>query len=486
LKILFVSAEVAPFAKVGGLADVAGSLPKALRALGHDVRVLMPSYKMVEDDPKWRLERLADSFDVDINPYWRKGAYLNHTTLDGVPIYMVGTDEWFTQSTSSETIYQSGSDPYLFLAAATIKIPEIISWTPDVVHTNDWHTGFVPVLMRERMRGTWDQIASVFTIHNLAYQGEFGFDVLDKLALPHYLFSMDLLEFYGTVNFLKAGCVFADQVNTVSPTYAKEIQTPEYGCRLDGLMMHLARQNRLSGILNGIDDQIYSPTTDPYIPAHYNSDNKEGKAICRGELFSRLDLKPIDGAPLLGIVSRLSDQKGMNLFLEAAQTIFKMPCQVVIQGLGDEWLIRAFQQLEKDNPQHFRFRPVFDVELAQQVYAGCDGFLMPSLYEPCGLGQMIAMRYGTVPIVRATGGLKDTVHEGTNGFTFEEKTGKAFADAVRRAHSSFGVPEEWQRLMDTGMRGDYSWSRSAREYVSLYEKALEQRQPVAIPKVRTA
>lgn len=478
---------MAPFAKVGGLADVAGSLPKALRALGHDVRILMPSYKMVEDNPKWEIKRVASDFEVRLNDNWRKNAYLNEASLEGVPVYMVGTDEWFTNSVNSESIYQTGSDPYLFLSAATVRATEILDWKPDVVHCNDWHTGFTPVLMRERMGWAWNDVASIFTIHNLAYQGDFGFDVLDKLALPHYLFNLDQLEFYGSVNFLKAGCVFADQVNTVSTRYAEEVRTSEYGCHLDGLMMHLARLGRLSGILNGIDDRVFNPATDPMIAEHFDADHPQGKAGCKAALLNRLQMEPIKGAPLLGVVSRLSDQKGMNLLLEVVQEMFRMPCQLVIQGLGDQWLTKQFQTLQDQNPKHFRFIGAFDVEMAQQIYAGCDGFLMPSLFEPCGLGQMIAMRYGTLPVVRATGGLADTVHEGANGFTFQEKSSQDFLSAVRRAHSAYGVPDEWRRLQDTALRGDYSWQRSARAYVSLYEKALGQRrQAASAPQAKSA
>ena len=490
MKILYVSAEVAPFAKVGGLADVAGSLPKALHALGHDVRVLMPSYRMVEEELGSRsseretphfepsLKRLAD-FDVQINPSWVKKSYLNETSMDGVPLYMVGTDEWFCNAVSSETIYQAGGDAYMFLAAAAMEIPSILNWQPDIVHTNDWHTGFIPVLLREKMRWAWDPVPAVFTIHNLAYQGEFGADVLDKLNLPHYLFNMDQLEFFGSINFLKAGCVFSDQVNTVSPTYAHEIQTPEYGCHMEGLMMHLARQKRLTGILNGIDDRVFDPSLDPMIPAHYNAENLEGKSECRAALLSRLSLQPIEGAPLLGVVTRLSDQKGMNLLLHAAPQIFEMPCQLIVQGLGDPWLATSFEKLQKDYPKHFRFVSAFDVEMAQQIYAGCDSFLMPSLFEPCGLGQLIAMRYGTVPIVRSTGGLADTVHEGTNGFTFSSKTSDGLLDAVKRAHATFGVPSAWSELQLSGMRGDYTWEKSAREYVAMYERAIVARKAYA-------
>jgi starch synthase len=322
---------------------------------------------------------------------------------------------------------------------------------------------------------TWKNVATIFTIHNLAYQGEFGFELLEQLELPSSLFTWDKLETYGMVNFLKSGCAYADQVNTVSPTYAKEIQTPEFGCRLEGLMKYLDEQGRLNGILNGIDTDVFDPTTDPALPSHFSLADPAGKASCKTALLNELKLRPIEGAPLLGVVSRLSSQKGMDLMIEAAEAMFAMPTQLVVQGLGDPWLAERYRRLQRDFPKHFRFMERFDADLAQRVYGGCDMFLMPSAFEPCGLGQMIALRYGTVPVVRKTGGLADTVFESKNGFVFTERTVEDFLGALRRAHSAYELKERWEYLVSQALRGDYSWGPSAKEYEDMYARALHER-----------
>jgi starch synthase len=480
MKILIVSVEVSPFAKVGGLADVAGALPKALRALGHDARVVMPLYRMIEEDPRWNLVTGLDPFEVQMNPHWKKTATFKQTEFDGVPIGFIGTDEWFTESVNSETVYQPGGMQHLFFSTAVLKAMEALDWIPDVVHCNDWHTGFLPVIMRERASGVWDDVASVYTIHNLAYQGEFGLEVLDALELPHSLYTPDKLETWGRVNFLKAGCAFSDQVNTVSENYARETQTAEYGCTLEGLMQYLHRQGRLSGIVNGIDKGVFDPETDPDIPSHFSSRAPEGKAACRTALLEELGLQPIEGAPVMGVVSRLSSQKGIDLIVEAAEALFELPAQLIIQGLGDPSLAGRLRELEQAYPTHFRFIERFDAPMAQRVYAGCDMFLMPSSFEPCGLGQLIALRYGTVPVVRATGGLADTVFEGQNGFVFKNRSAMELLAAVERAHDRYQNSEAWDRLVQTGLSGEYGWEKSAVKYVELYERACKDRERLAV------
>ncbi len=480
MRILFVSVEVAPFAKVGGLADVAGALPKALRRLGHDARVVMPLYRMIEDDPRWTLVNTLDEFDVEMNPHWTKTATFKETELDGLPVGFIGTDEWYGASVNSESVYQPGGTQHLFFCQAVIAAMEQLDWIPDVIHCNDWHTGFLPVLLREKASHVWDEVASIYTIHNLAYQGEFGTEVLDALDLPHSIYNSEQVEAYGSVNFLKAGCVYSDQVNTVSKNYANEIQTPEFGCSLEGLMAHLERQGRLSGIVNGIDLDVFNPSTDQDLPAHFSARAHQGKAICRSKLLAEVGLPEIPGAPLFGVVSRLSSQKGMDLMLNAAETMFNFPIQLIVQGLGDPALAQAFTHLEARYPQNFRFIQRFDAPIAQRIYAGCDAFLMPSAFEPCGLGQMIAMRYGTVPVVRATGGLADTVFEGKNGFRFQRRDTEDFLAAVKRARDVFQHPDQWRELMMNGMNGDYSWEKSAEEYVDVYNKARLSRQLVGV------
>jgi starch synthase len=333
--------------------------------------------------------------------------------------------------------------------------------------------------MREKASPRWDGVASVFTIHNLAYQGEFGLEALDALDLPHSLFHPDRVEAWGRVNFLKAGCAYSDRVNTVSPNYAEEIQTPEFGCALDGLMRYLASQGRLSGILNGIDTEVFDPATDPHLPARFSAQEPAGKAKDKAYLLKELGLPNLDDAPLFGVVSRLSSQKGLDLIVKAAEAMFGLPVQLVIQGLGDPAIADALRDLERRFPENFRFVQKFDADLAQRIYGGCDGFLMPSAFEPCGLGQLIAMRYGTVPVVRATGGLKDTVFEGINGFTFERQEPLALVAAVARAAEAYRNCDRWRDLMHAGLTGDYTWDRSAQRYAELYEAArAERRVPV--------
>lgn len=479
LKILYVSAEVSPFAKVGGLADVAGSLPRALRALGHDVRVVMPAYQMVEHNHRWQIDSVVGGVQVTIRPGWTKRAYLRETAADEVPVYLLGTDQWFTEARTSETIYLPGADQHLFFARALLACFEATGWIPDVIHANDWHTGFIPVLMREQHAAAWDPVAAVHTIHNLAYQGTFGTEILDKLDLPHSLFNLHKLEAHGRTNFLKAGCVYADKVNTVSARYAQEIQTPAFGCGLDGLMRHLHQQGRLEGILNGIDTDLFNPATDPRLAAPFSAEDSAGKAICRQALLTELKLKPIKGAPLASVVSRLSGQKGFDLLDEIVPELTKMPMQVVILAVGDAHLAAEMRALETAHPKHVRFVERFDLDLAQRLYAGSDLFLMPSAYEPCGLGQLIALRYGTVPVVRETGGLADTVHEAQNGFSFPDFDAGQFLEACRRAHAVYGHKPTWNALVQTGLSGSYGWDASARKYEKMYERAMAERRAMA-------
>jgi starch synthase len=474
-KVAFASNEVAPFAKVGGLADVAGSLPKALKARGHDVRIVMPAYQMVLDATQPKPLLGGEPLDVECGSHWNERAYLWETTLGDVPVWLIGSDHYFRDTVSSQTVYLPGAEQHLFFARAFMALAEKSGWIPDVIHANDWHTGFMPVFLRESAPPAWSNTASVFTIHNLAYQGEFGPDLLAECGLPWSLFNHHQLETYGAVNFLKAGSVFADQVNTVSPRYAEEIQTPEFGCRLEGLMKHLASQQRLSGIVNGIDQHEFNPEIDPHIPAHFSAKDLAGKATCRAELRKELGLDDRPGVPLFGVVSRLSNQKGMDLILEISDALMNMPAQLIVQGLGDSWIAEQMRHLEVRYPHQMRFVERFDAPLAQRVYAGSDLFLMPSAFEPCGLGQLIAMRYGTIPVVRYTGGLANTVQDAHNGFVFADYQPDALLATVQRAVSAFSDPEHWNRLVQGAMATDSGWDRSAAEYESVYERAIASR-----------
>lgn len=471
-RILFCTAEVAPFAKVGGLADVAGSLPQALTARGHEVIVAAPAYEMI-------LQHYAPqrtfSFLVRVNPWWTAEVLVQEVVAEGLRLWLIDGPGFFAGVTRSELIYSPTRDAYLFFAQAALQACEEDNWIPDVVHAHDWHMGFIPVLIKETRGKAWDNVASCFTIHNLAYQGEFGFDTLDAAGLPHRLFNLHALETYGNVNFLKAGCAFADRVNTVSPTYSQEIQTPEFGCRLEGLMQHLAENGRLRGILNGIDVRRHNPANDPDLPAHFSADDPSGKADCRVALHKELGLDPDPSAPILGMVSRLSSQKGFDLIISIANRIVGMGVRLVVQGLGDPWAAGELRRLQDAYPERVRFIEAFDAPMAQRVYGGSDIFLMPSAFEPCGLGQMFAMRYGTVPVVRKTGGLADTVTEGETGFVFDNKDAEALYEAISRAVRTYRSPDHWQTIVQNCLTQDWSWTKSAVAYEEMYDDALKAR-----------
>jgi starch synthase len=481
LKILIVSAEVAPFAKVGGLADVAGALPKALRALGHDVRVAMPSYKMIEADSRYAVGDLLPPFPVPTSDGQAERAWVRQTRIGtDIPVYLIAHDRHFTEATESKKVYTLEPEPYVFFDRAIAEFVPRISpaWRPDVIHCNDWHTGLVPVYLETfySCHPTWADTARVFTIHNLAYPGEYSREVLHAAGLPNSLFTFDKLEFYGNMSFMKGGLVYADMVNTVSRTYAQEIQTVEYGCRMEGLLQHVASSGRLAGIINGIDYEEYNPATDPRIPAHFSVVDPAGKAKCKTALQAECGL-PKSKAAVIGLISRLADQKGFDLISAIADQMLKLPVQLVVLGTGEPRYEEFFRDLQTRYPKKVSAHIGFNADLAQRIYAGSDMFLMPSRFEPCGLGQLMSLRYGTIPIVRSTGGLADTVTDFNarkgkgNGFAFAEYDAAALLRTVQRAVEAFGDTAAWEILMTAAMRSDYSWTSSARKYIDLYRRA---------------
>lgn len=504
LRILVVAAEVAPFAKVGGLADVAGALPKALKAMGHDVRIAMPCYKMIESDPKFGVEDALPVFPVPVRPGETEPAFVKQTAIradadaGGIPVYLVGSPApeprkpspgYFRQATESKAVYTYAPEPYVFFCRAVLEmLPRLRpAWKPDVIHCNDWHTGLIPVYARAFYgeNSTIREAATLFTVHNLAYQGNFPRAAWASNGLHPCFYQVDGLEFYGEWSFMKGGLCFADRVNTVSENYAREIQTTEFGCGLEGLMRTLDREERLCGIVNGIDYEEFNPATDPRLPTHFQADAPEGKAVCKAALQAELKLPKSKTAAVIGIVSRLADQKGLDLIHAAAEAILKLPVQLVVLGLGDPLYETYFTQLQSRYPKQVRACIRFDIELAQRIYAGSDLFLMPSRFEPCGLGQLISLRYGTLPIVRATGGLADTIQDfdpqarpDGNGFVFTDYTPEALLAAVRRAVALYGRKGVWPMLVERALSADYSWPRSAAKYAALYADAVRARKAV--------
>ena len=475
MKILFAASECVPFIKTGGLADVVGALSPVLKERGHDVRVILPLYSAIPDKYTSQM-KLECEFEVEL--CWRK-QYCGIKSLEyqGVTFYFVDNYFYFGRS----YIYGLGGDEYErygFFSRAVIDALTHLNFQPDVIHCHDWQTGMVPALLKIQYAHFpfYHNIKTVYTIHNLQYQGVFPIKaVQDTLGLGDSLFTPDKLECYGCANYMKAGLVYADELTTVSPSYADEIQTAFYGERLDGLLR--ARKDQLMGILNGIDIYDYDPAKDPQIYFNYDPYHLGGKEKCKAELQKELGLNVDASAPLVGIISRLSNQKGFDLIECVIRELMGTGIQLVVLGMGEAKYTNLFSWAESEYPGRLAARFAMNHQLAHRIYAGSDMFLMPSQFEPCGLSQMIAMRYGSVPIVRETGGLRDTVlsynkftDEG-NGFTFFNYNAHDMLHTVRRAvHYYKHNREVWYKLIVRGMTGDYSWYSSAGKYLELYER----------------
>jgi starch synthase len=487
LRILLVASEVEPFAKTGGLADVTGALPRALSALGHDVRVLMPKYRDVERHAG-ALRPVLETVTVPIADRVAVGALLEGRSTNGVPVYFLANDHYYDREHlygPGDRDYWDNCERFVFFCQGGLRAMAALGggpdgWRPQLIHVNDWQTGLIPVYLRTLYRDhpALRGIATLFTIHNVAYQGVFWHYDMPLTGLGWDLFTPAGIEFYGKINFLKAGLVFSDILTTVSRTYALEIRTAAFGAGLEGVLEE--RSQDLHGVVNGIDYESWNPATDGAIAKSYSADALEGKAQCREALRRDLGLKPGPG-PLLGMVTRMVPQKGLDLVLEALPDLLAEGCQVALLGSGQANLEERFQAEAAARPHRVAVRIGYDADLARRIYAGSDAFLMPSRYEPCGLGQLIALRYGTVPIVRRTGGLADTVKEfdparrtGT-GFTFDAFSPAALAESVRRAAAAYRHPAAWSALVRNAMTEDFSWGASAREYAALYRKTIRAR-----------
>ncbi len=480
MKILFAASEAAPFAKTGGLADVAGSLPPAIASLGHEVRVVMPYYQQVGRQVS-NLKHVA-AFSVPIGS-WEERCDVFEGRMDrDVVVYFIKKDIYYDRPGLYQTAradYPDNAERFIFFSRAVLELCRALNYSPDIIHGNDWQTGLLPLYLKTLYRGaeTLRGTKSVFTVHNLGYQGIFLHWDMRLTGLGWEVFTPEGVEFWGKINFLKAGLVYSDIITTVSKTYSREIQTPEYGYGLEGVLVKRAAE--LFGIVNGIDHRTWNPAHDPNIPKTFSATRLGGKAFCKKALH-RLIRMPGTDDPLIGMVTRLVDQKGLDILTEALPDIMSLGVQLVILGTGDEKYHQLLSDATDRYSKKMRVLLRYDDALAKKVYAGCDMFLMPSHYEPCGLGQMIAQRYGTVPVVRKTGGLSDTVAkyspktgQGT-GFLFEEYSSSALIDCLRRALAAYGDRKAWKRLVQNGMKQDFSWERSAKEYVKVYRKAMRK------------
>ncbi|MGB6431366.1 MAG: glycogen synthase GlgA [Candidatus Acidiferrales bacterium] len=482
MKILFAASEGLPYSKTGGLADVVEALPKALVALGHEVSVILPRYRKNPTEPI-----VLPSLTVAFGERLRFPSIVGGGAKVGVRYFFVDDPEYFDREALygvQGKDYADNADRFGEYARAVVEFAKR-GGPFDVIHCHDWQAALVPVLLRTQYSGdpAFARVPVIFTIHNMGYHGAFPRGVLTQLGLPASLFSVEAMEFYGKADFLKGGLVFSDYLTTVSPTYAQEIQTTEYGCGLDGVVR--ARADRLQGILNGVDYSVWSPEKDKLIAAPYSTRDFSGKRVCKKDLLNLFGLPAsretdVD-RPLVGIVSRFAAQKGFDLVEQVAGELMKLDLAIVALGAGEARYEQLFRDLAARFPHKVAVMVTYDNTIAHKVEAGADMFLMPSHYEPCGLNQIYSLRYGTVPIVRATGGLDDTIEafdastqQGT-GFKFSAYEGAALLGAVREALAVFPDRLTWQQLQLNGMAKDYSWNASAAEYARLYEVAWKGR-----------
>jgi starch synthase len=489
LNILFVSSEVDPFAKTGGLADVSSALPQAIKELGHEIRIMMPRYRFISER-KFKLHDIIRLKDIPI-PVGKttemgnvKSSFISNLK-EKVQVYFLDNPNYFGrdgiyQSAVGKKDYKDNDERFIFFCRGILETLKRLGWQPDIIHCNDWQTGLVPAYLKSVYASDtfFKHVRTVFTIHNMAYQGAFPPESFGKSGLPEEMFNPDGVEAYGKFNFLKAALAYSDAITTVSERYAEEICTSdEFGAGLNGFLAK--RRKDLRGILNGIDYQIWDPSKDEYIYRMYDAKSLEAKVDNKRALVNRFNLNFSESIPVIGAISRLVEQKGFDLVLEILDEMMKLDLQFILLGSGEKSVEKKFEAYQKKYSDRMGVFFGFDNELAHLIEAGSDMFLMPSRYEPCGLNQMYSMRYGTVPIVRATGGLDDTVEDysgsgkGT-GFKFEKYDAKELLKTIQRAVKVFQQPEEWKKLMRNGMMKDFSWEHSAKKYVALYKEILKQ------------
>jgi len=483
VKILFIASEMYPLIKTGGLADVAGSLPKALRELGKDVRVLLPAYSEVK-------AQLPQATVVSELHLLGLPVQILATTVPGsdIPLWLLDAPKWFDRPGNpylhpDGTPWHDNDERFgaLCWAAYRIALNQLgLDWQPDIIHCNDWQTGLVPALLSLKS----PHPATIFTIHNLAYQGTFPKTSHARLELPSLLWSPEGLEFHDQLSFIKGGLVYADRINTVSPTYAHEIQTPRFGCGLEGLLRH--RRQRLSGILNGIDTEKWDPGRDPLITQTFDSKTLERKGSNKKALQEHFGLPSGQNRILIAFIGRLVSQKGIDLILKTLPSLLEHSFQWVFLGSGSSEYEHSLLYWSRRHPEQVAVHIGFDEPLSHLVEAGADLFLMPSRFEPCGLNQMFSQRYGTVPIVHRTGGLADTVEDaipgkmkGATGVSFEFAEAGALLEAIKRAWLLYEHSPTWRQLQRSGMTKDFSWRRSASEYCALYQQAIKDNTPMA-------
>lgn len=480
LKILLASSEVHPYAKTGGLADVSSALPKALKLLGHDIRIILPKYQTI-DAHKYQFKLLDKQLKVPVGASAKDGYLWEGKLAGGVPVYCIGNDEYFHRK---ELYGENGKDypdnaaRFIFFSRSVLETCKSLDFRPDIIHCHDWQTGLIAPYLKTLYQtdSLFQNTKTVFTIHNMAYQGNFEPSDMALTNLPLTLFNPEGVEFYGKISFLKAGLVYSDLLTTVSPTYGKEIQTPELGYGFDGFLRN--RSGDFSGILNGVDYEEFHPGADPLIIKNFDSGNLSGKLACRENLARKFSLDIDEDTPILSMITRLCYQKGLDLVQSVMEEMLSMDVRFVVLGTGDPEYRDYFRDLPKMFPGKCASHIGFEEKLAREIYAGSDMLLLPSRYEPCGLTQLYALKYGTVPLVRAVGGLADSIEEfdpdtgrGT-GFKFIPFETKSFLETLRKAVFLFKFKDKWRQLMVNGMSKDNGWNKAAENYSRLFARAL--------------
>jgi starch synthase len=487
MHIAFVASEGVPFSKTGGLADVVGALPRALAALGHQITVYLPRYRQTKlAEPS----TVINSITIPFDDKYRFASVVGGGSQGGIRFCFVEYPEFFDRDALYGTPagdYPDNAERFALFSRAVLEASKILG-VPNVFHCHDWQSALVPVLLSTVYTEdpAFRDVATVFTIHNMGYQGLFPPEVLPLLMLPWDLFTMSKMEFFGQVNFLKGALTYADFITTVSKKYSQEIQTAEYGFGLEGVLR--GRSSTVTGILNGVDYDEWSPQTDKFIVAHYSPQDLSGKANCKQDLLAAFGMAAADPRlPVIGIVSRFAAQKGFDLISQVMDRLAREEMIVVALGAGDKPYEEMFLRLNKQFPNKIAVKVAYDNAIAHKIEAGSDMFLMPSRYEPCGLNQIYSLKYGTVPVVRATGGLDDTIEpwdartgKGT-GFKFTEYNGESLLLAIKQALHAYRDQTSWQALMRNGMNKDFSWNASAREYVKVYEKARQLHASAIVP-----
>ncbi len=487
LKILIAASEVDPFAKSGGLADVIGAVPKALHNLGHDVRVVMPRYYIV-DKEKYKLKPLDGSLGVPMGTLGELWATVYEGVLPGsdVPIYFIEYDDFFGRAGLYESddgeAYEDNDNRFIFFSKAVMQLAKKLRFTPDVIHANDWHTAAIPVLLNTTYAfdRDFEYTGSLLSIHNLQHQGKFYKGVMDVLDIGWEHFNQNELEEHDGVNLLKGGIVHADIVKAVSQKYAHEICTPEFGWGLDGLLKE--KSYKLYGVLNGVDYNEWNPAVDRFIPQNFDFDSLDGKAVCKRELQKTFNLSVRSDLPLIGLVGRLVEQKGIGLLSAAIWKLLELDIQIVLLGTGESWAESFFSDIASKYPDKFSCYIGYRNDLAHKIEAGSDLFLMPSLFEPCGLNQIYSLRYGTIPIVRATGGLDDTIQnydssdKSGTGFKFYDATADALINTVGWAvYTWYNDRDGFNNMRLNAMKQRFEWSVAAKGYEELYRRVVSGR-----------